>query len=75
MLTSADKVGGWVLKDQKHADVILEWSLKEAYLVSDHAENPDQSANQTGNCLNHSQGSLSNKSCVHLGHYTVMRFA
>ena len=37
--------------------------------MSGHAENPDQSANQTGNCLNHSQGSLSNKSCVHLGHY------
>ena len=26
MLTSADKVGG-SKKDQKHADVILEWSL------------------------------------------------
>ena len=30
MLMSADKVGGWVggsKKGQKHADVILEWSL------------------------------------------------
>ena len=27
MLTSANKVGGWVKKGQKHADVILEWSL------------------------------------------------
>ena len=25
MLTSADMVGGWVKKGQKHADVILEW--------------------------------------------------
>ena len=27
MLMSADKVGGWGQKCQKHADVILEWSL------------------------------------------------
>ena len=27
MLTSADKVGGWGQKGQKHVDVILEWSL------------------------------------------------
>ena len=29
MLTSADKVGGWVKKGQKHADVILECPLKK----------------------------------------------
>ena len=28
MLASADKVGGWGQNDQKHADVILEWSLR-----------------------------------------------
>jgi hypothetical protein len=27
MLTSDDKVGGWVKKGQNHHDVILEWSL------------------------------------------------
>ena len=26
MMTSADKVGGWVKKGQNHDDVILEWS-------------------------------------------------
>ena len=29
MLMSADKVGGWVRKGQKHADVILERPLNE----------------------------------------------
>ena len=28
MMTSDDKVGGWVKKGQNHDDVILEWSLK-----------------------------------------------
>ena len=27
MMTSADKVGGWVKKGQNRDDVILEWSL------------------------------------------------
>ena len=27
MMTSADKVGGWVKKGQNHDDVIHEWSL------------------------------------------------
>ena len=27
MMTSDDKVGGWVKKVQNHDDVILEWSL------------------------------------------------
>ena len=27
MMTSPDKVGGWVKKGQNHDDVILEWSL------------------------------------------------
>jgi hypothetical protein len=27
MLMFADKVGGWVKKDQKYADLILEWFL------------------------------------------------
>ena len=27
MMTSDDKVGGWVKKGQNHDDVILEWSL------------------------------------------------
>ena len=27
MMTSADKVGGWVKKAQNRDDVILEWSL------------------------------------------------
>ena len=27
MMTSADKVGGWVKKGQNHDDVLLEWSL------------------------------------------------
>ena len=27
MMTSADKVDGWVKKGQNHDDVILEWSL------------------------------------------------
>ena len=30
MLTSDDKVGGWVKKGQNHDDVILEWSLSFA---------------------------------------------
>jgi hypothetical protein len=29
MLTSDDKVGGWVKKGQNHDDVILEWSLRQ----------------------------------------------
>ena len=29
MMTSDDKVGGWVKKGQNHDDVILEWSLIE----------------------------------------------
>ena len=29
MMTSADKVGGWVKKGQNHDDVILEWSLNQ----------------------------------------------
>ena len=27
MMTSDDKVGGWVKKGQNHDDVIIEWSL------------------------------------------------
>ena len=27
MMTSANKVGGWVKKGQNHDDLILEWSL------------------------------------------------
>ena len=27
MMTSDDKMGGWVKKGQNHDDVILEWSL------------------------------------------------
>ena len=33
MMTSADKVGGWVKKGQNHDDVILEWSLTEFVLL------------------------------------------
>ena len=29
MMTSDDKVGGWVKKGQNHDDLILEWSLIE----------------------------------------------
>ena len=29
MMTSDDKVGGWVKKGQNHDDVILEWSLSQ----------------------------------------------
>ena len=29
MMTSDDKVGGWVKKGQNHDDVILEWSLRK----------------------------------------------
>ena len=29
MLTSDDKVGGWVKKGQNHENIILEWSLTE----------------------------------------------
>ena len=32
MMTSDDKVGGWVKKGQNHDDVILEWSLIEIYV-------------------------------------------
>ena len=32
MMTSDDKVGGWVKKVQNHDDVILEWSLTELVL-------------------------------------------
>ena len=38
MLTSADKVGGWVKKGQKHADIILERlpiNLEGSDLLSD----------------------------------------
>ena len=31
MMTSDDKVGGWVKKGQNHDDVILEWSLINHY--------------------------------------------
>ena len=34
MLTSADKVDGWVKNGQKHADVILEWSLSWPLRIS-----------------------------------------
>ena len=30
MMTSDDKVGGWVKKGQTHDDVILEWSLRNS---------------------------------------------
>ena len=30
MMTSDDKVGGWVKKGQNHNDVILEWSLSNS---------------------------------------------
>ena len=30
MMTSDDKVGGWVKKGQNHDDVILEWSLTQS---------------------------------------------
>ena len=33
MMTSDDKVGGWVKKGQNHDDVILEWSLIQKLLV------------------------------------------
>ena len=33
MLTSADKVGGWVEKGQKHADVILDLMLLKLYYL------------------------------------------
>ena len=33
MMTSADKVGGWVKKGQNHDDVILEWSLTGFWLA------------------------------------------
>jgi hypothetical protein len=37
MLTSDDKVGGWVKKGQNHDDVILEWSLmEEKYFLFSH---------------------------------------
>ena len=29
MMTSDDKVGGWVKKGQNHDDVILEWPLRQ----------------------------------------------
>ena len=34
MMTSADKVGGWVNKGQNHDDVILEWSLSMSFAFS-----------------------------------------
>ena len=34
MMTSDDKVGGWVKKGQNHDDVILEWSLTRESIVS-----------------------------------------
>ena len=33
MMTSDDKVGGWVKKGQNHDDVILEWSLIRQKMV------------------------------------------
>ena len=33
MMTSDDKVGGWVKKGQNHDDVILEWSLSETLRI------------------------------------------
>ena len=35
MMTSADKVGGWVKKGQNHDDAILEWSHIKNYLLVD----------------------------------------
>ena len=34
MMTSDDKVGGWVKKGQNHDDVILEWSRTKKILVA-----------------------------------------
>ena len=34
MMTSDDKVGGWVKKGQNHDDVILEWSLSNDFAAS-----------------------------------------
>ena len=31
MMTSDDKVGAWVKKDQNHDDIILEWSLRNIF--------------------------------------------
>ena len=39
MLTSDDKVGGWVKKGQNHDDVILEWSLRRSQSEFDTFEN------------------------------------
>ena len=36
MLMSADKVGGWGQKGQKHADVILEWSDRKQKYFTGH---------------------------------------
>ena len=33
MMTSANKVGGWVKKGQNHDDVILEWSPKDRNMI------------------------------------------
>ena len=35
MMTSDDKVGGWVKKAQNHDDVILEWSQSHHVLLSE----------------------------------------
>ena len=44
-MTSADKVGGWVKKGQKHDDVILKWSL--CYIFANDLQQPLQASNTT----------------------------
>ena len=36
MMTSDDKVGGWVKKGQNHDDLILEWSLRISCEIVDY---------------------------------------
>ena len=42
MMTSDDKVGGWVKKGQNHDDVILEWSLSKTFWPAQTAQSVQQ---------------------------------
>ena len=48
-------------------------SMHQSFNLAGHHENLDLSVNQFGNSLTHSQGSWSNMSFVHLGHFESVR--
>ena len=52
MMTSDDKVGGWVKKGQNHNDIILEWSLSNYQYFVAFLENLNLTRTGTGKPMN-----------------------